>query len=85
MIDLRVAKTYVWHGERCFFVSTVERDPSCEGSRYNETLVWDFDWKNNRRGEWIGQFEGPKGSIKRHWLVVESLFKNGDLKALEDK
>ena len=52
MSDDRVIKSYVWHGEKCFFVSTIERGRSAAmayGARYNETLVWEYDWAKQER------------------------------------
>lgn len=76
--DKRVIKTYVWHEEKCFFVSTITRPSSAgEGFPYNETMAWAYDWNTNERGEWIYQDGAPKGSIALHQAVVEALHKTG--------
>jgi hypothetical protein len=51
--DNGVIKSYVWHGAQCFFVSTIERDSSAAAapSRYNETLVWFYDWYKRMRAD----------------------------------
>lgn len=79
MSNDRVVKTYVWHGEECFFVSTVERDSSAiEGaSRFNETLVWEFKWDKNERGRIIFQAEAPVGSIATHQRTVDAIHEVG--------
>lgn len=81
MSESRVIKSYVWHKfndtERCFFVSTIERDsssPYAEGTRYNETLVWAYDWTKAERGEEILlQEEDSRGSIRKHNFVCEQI------------
>lgn len=85
MTDDQIIKTYVWHGEQCYFVSTIERDSSAmEGpQRFNETLVWLYDWKNSKRGEWVHQDGCMKGSIGTHQYIVNKLFRGG-LEALRE-
>ena len=72
--DERVIKSYVWHGERCFFVSTIRRTyDTIEGSmRGLETIVWEYDWDNSKRGEIVGQFS--EGGITRHQDVSVVVF-----------
>ena len=73
-----VIKTHVWHGGDCFFVSTINRRSSIgDASRYNETMVWTYDWERRDRGNLIGQFDDRTGSIRKHQSVVESLFNHG--------
>jgi len=79
--DDRVAKTYVWHGGKCFFVSTIERDSSAmEGPRrYNETMVWEYDLEKRERSKnFIFQDGCSKGSIWLHQQVVVRLHQTGD-------
>jgi hypothetical protein len=48
--DVRVIKSFVWHGDDCYFVSTIDRDSSSiMGGRFAETLVWLFDWETNEK------------------------------------
>lgn len=84
MSDDRIIKTYVWHGEKCFFVSTIERDSSAsEGPRrYNETLIWEYDWEKGERGEMIDQIGDSEGSIRAHQKAVEGLYEAGVSKAM---
>lgn len=74
-----VAKTYVWHKAQCFFVSTIERESSAmEGPRrFNETLVWLYDWDKRERGEWIYQDEACRGSLATHQRIVQALYDTG--------
>ena len=79
MNDDRIIKTYVWHGDKCFFVSTIERESSAMlwPRRYNETIVWSYDWKTAERGEMLHQDEDSKGSIRTHLRIVERIYKHG--------
>lgn len=80
LTDDRIIKTYIWHLDKCFFVSTIERTSSAlndPGPRYNETMVWEWDWNSNTRGDLLGQFECRKGSIQKHQDVVGALFTQG--------
>lgn len=85
MSDNEVIKTYVWHEGVCFFVSTIERDSSSpEGGRFNETMVWEYDFERKERSPLISwQDWAFKGSIATHQRVVEKLFDSG-LKGLEE-
>ena len=60
MSDDRIIKTYVWHGDKCFFVSTINRESSAAilpALRYNETMVWEYNWGapagEDPRGDWV--------------------------------
>ena len=79
--DNRVWKSYVWHDEKCFFVSTIERDyDTYEGTmRGQETLVWEYDWETNKRGELLHQ-AGGVGDHQQicRCLIAEGLFPNED-------
>ena len=77
MNDNSVAKTYISHNGKWFFVSTIERDSSAmEGPRrYNETIVWEYE--NDTRGEMLFQDGDSKGSIRTHQKIVDRLFKTG--------
>lgn len=77
--DERVIKSYVWHQGKCFFVSTIERDSSAiEGPRrYNETIVWEFDWPSQKRGKQIYQDGDGKHSIAVHLRTCQNLHDAG--------
>lgn len=50
-------QSYVWHEDKCFFVSTIERNfGTCEGTmRGMETIVWKYNFETKERGEIIYQ------------------------------
>lgn len=80
MTDERQIKTYVWHKEKCFFVSTIERDCSALHAphlRYNETIVWAFDWEKQERGELLLTDGAMKGSIRVHQKICERIYEIG--------
>lgn len=85
MNDDRIIKTYVWHGERCFFVSTINRESSAAilpSPRYNETMVWEYNWnwkgpEGDPRGDWLYQGSDNTGSIGTHQRVVEAIHAGG--------
>jgi hypothetical protein len=80
--DDRVLKSYVWHKGQCFFVSTIERDSSAMlgPRRFNETMVWKYDWDKRARDEHIfAQEEDARGSIWTHQKVVQQLYKDGQV------
>lgn len=62
--SIPIVKSYVYHADRVFFVSMIERDSSAmEGPRrYFEWIAWEIkDAKTMERGEMIGQGEGWSG------------------------
>ena len=77
--DSRLIKTYVFHGDDCYFVSTINRDSSSMmGGRFAETLVWAFDWDKNERLEKMPwQEEAGEDSIRGHQSMVERIHKTG--------
>ena len=77
--DERVIKSYVWHGDQCFFVSSIERTSSAAAnpSRFNETLVWAFDWPKRERGNIVYHAADAKGSIRTHLKVCQDFFAHG--------
>ena len=84
--DDRVIKSYVWHKDRCFFVSTIERDSSAmlDSGRYNETLVWNYDWATRKGTQLCYQRDCVRGSIRQHLAICQELFDKGEL-ALEER
>jgi hypothetical protein len=76
-----VWKSFVFHKDKCFFVSTIERifDLYCGETRGLETMVWDYDWPTARRGDLLHQ----AGGVVDHQqicrcLIAEGLFPNED-------
>jgi len=75
-----VAKTYVWHGKQCFYVSTIERDCSAAvipPPRMFETIAWEYDWDNQERGEQVRLSSGSALTITHHIKVCQRLHENG--------
>jgi len=73
-----LAVTYVWHGDKAYCASTINRESSAlEGGTYAETIVWTWDDKTRARGDmaWMGSC--ATGSIYTHQAVVERLFATG--------
>ena len=85
MDDVRKLKTYVWHGDKCFFVSTIERESSAmvqpPAPRFNETLAWNYDWDRGVRGDIVAQ-DGEGEACDQHTRMVEQLYVTG--KYVED-
>ena len=70
-------KSYVWHGDKCFFVSTIERDYDldCGRTRGLETLVWEYNWDMHERGDIIHQ----AGGMSDHQRICRSIIAEGDV------
>lgn len=75
-------KSYVWAGDKCFLVSTIERDSSAmEGPRrYNETIVWGYDWEKAEMGKMLYQESDTRRSITTHQNICRLLFNGSPLK-----
>lgn len=79
MVSLPKIKSYVWHGDECFFVSTIELDSSAAISpspRYFETMAWEYDYATQERGESVA-FEGDGPALAQHFRVCEQLYRTG--------
>jgi hypothetical protein len=75
-----IARTYVWHGARCWMVSTVNRESSAaaaHGARYAETMVWEWDETTRGLGRLAGMDEAGEGSIYAHQRMVQRLHDTG--------
>lgn len=71
-----VISSYVHRGDKCFFVSTIERDCSAAESvsRYNETMVWPYDYEKRKRTDnFIYQTDDMLCSIEAHLRVCRQL------------
>ena len=77
--DKRLIKSYVWHGKKCFFVSTIDRDSSATQGpgRFAETMVWEFDWETQKRGGLLYTDGGSQGRINHHLMLCERRFEIG--------
>lgn len=81
--DNRIWKSYVWHGKKCYFVSTIERDyvTYAGRTRGQETIVWEYNWETNDRGKMI--FQG--GGICDHQAICRSLIAYGEIPDVDDE
>jgi len=85
--DKTLAQSYVWHGGKGFYVSTINRQSSAAaayGRIYSETLVWEWDRKTKERGNLIGQDEHLKDSLFAHQRMVQRLFDTGKSEEPDD-
>lgn len=73
--DEPIWKSHVWNGGKCFLVSTIERSyDTFEGeTRGTETLVWEYDWENRKRGNLIHQGD----SVDNHQAICRCLIAEG--------
>jgi hypothetical protein len=76
-VSITQIQSYVHHGGKAWFVSTIERDSSAAvipSPRYNETIVWEWNPVTRERGEMLTTFEDRKNSIAMHQRVCASLY-----------
>jgi hypothetical protein len=75
--NIAIWKSYVYHGDKCWFVSTIERnyDTAVGVIRGKETLVWNYDEEKRERGKLIHQAEG----LRDHQDICRELIRNGSL------
>lgn len=79
--DEPLIQSYVWFKDKCFYVSTIDRDcSSMQGGRYAETIVWEWDWETRTRGDHVEQGYGICGSIYRHIEFCKLLHTFGEIK-----
>jgi hypothetical protein len=81
----KLIQSYVWHDDKCFFVSTINRESSAAlayGKIYAETMIWEYDYDKRERGELIGQDEDVENSIETHNEVCREIHKNGILEGV---
>lgn len=80
----KLMQSYVWYGEQCFFVSTINRESSAMlgPGIYAETMVWEHDETINKQGRLIGQDEGARGTVTKHIRICQRLIETG--KPFED-
>ena len=87
MPDKRELKSYVWHKEKCFFISTIERDSSAMAGlplpRFYETMAWVYDWDFRERGIIVAQ-EGDGGAFEQHYRICKELCDSGEVKKETD-
>lgn len=75
-----IAQTHVKHGDKWFFVSTINRESSAEFDPeriFAETIVWTWNPETRKRGELIYTDGSYKDSIYVHQATVERCFYTG--------
>ena len=83
-----LAQTHIWHGDKCFFVSTINRQSSATlayGAVYSETLVWEWDDETKQRGAMVGQDEHCEDSLFAHQRMVLRLFDTGSCEEIGEE
>jgi hypothetical protein len=84
-------QTYVFFSsetqeDKAFYVSTIDRtSSSMYASRYAETMVWEWDSIERKRGDIVHMGEGMEGSIRTHFNTCEKLYKDGTMQTEEDE
>lgn len=84
-------QTYVFFSsetqeDKAFFVSTIDRESSSMyGGRYAETIVWEWDSTERKRGDIVHMGEGFQGSIRTHIKICEKLYEAGTMEEPEDE
>ena len=86
-VNKTLAQTEVLHGDKWFFVSTINRRSSAAlayGRIYSETLVWEWNRKTAKKGDMVGQDEHCEDSIFAHQRMVQRLFNTGKCEEPDD-
>lgn len=77
---MKLIQTYVFHKDRKFFISTINRlSSAADGGRYAETMVWDITEGASNKGELIGQTDGGWNCISTHLKVCADIYNNGKM------
>lgn len=80
--SIPVAKSYIYRGDRAWFVSTIDRVSSAAlayGHRYFETIVWETNPETHERlSRILYQAGAPHGSLREHGAVCERLYATGN-------
>lgn len=75
----KVIQSHVWNDDKCFFVSTINRESSSaysQGHTYSETFAWEVD-KEMKRGALVGQDEAGTDATHVHFKVCKQLAEHG--------
>lgn len=72
----RVWQSIVWHGEQCFWISTIRRKyDTYQGETTGlETMVWLYDYDKQER---IGNYIGHMGGVVDHQQICRCLISEG--------
>lgn len=72
----RVMQSYLSYGDKSYMVSTAERASSAMLApelRYNETIIWQFDYATGERGKMLHMDSDSVGSIDKHIFLCEQI------------
>ena len=84
-LNKAIIQSYVWHDGKCFFVSTINRESSAiGGGTYAETMVFEWDAQERKRGKIVAQDQGSTNSIYAHQNVCKLIHETGKTSADED-
>lgn len=76
--DLKLCHSFVYFEDKCFYVSTINRDSSAmTGGRYAETIVWEYDEATKKRGVILTQGEASEGSLHTHSKFCQLIVSTG--------
>lgn len=82
MSDNKLIQSYVFHEDKAFFVSTIDRESSdayAYGARYSETIVWELNKVTKQRGEQLYMGSAARESIHKHQEMCKELFETGKI------
>ena len=81
----KIIQSYVYHGDKCWFVSTINRESSSMcGGTYAETMVWEWNEKEMKRLDMVFQDEHVTDSIFSHIKICKRINETGDPQENED-
>jgi hypothetical protein len=80
MSDTAEIRSYVWHGGKCYFISTNTRQSSAAaayGATYAETIVWDCDSPAGERVKILHMESAAAHSINKHLEICRAIYNKG--------
>lgn len=76
----KIIQSYVYHGDKCFYVSTINRESSTPYPIiYAETIAWEYDNEKSLAGKLIHQDEDGKNRIDTHFKICRQLSEHGNI------
>lgn len=78
--DKRLIKSYVWYEDKCFFISTINRDSSAMYGprRFAETIIWAYDWEKRERLQILDTFGDSEGRVSKHLNICKQISETGE-------
>jgi hypothetical protein len=75
--DEKLWQSYVYHNGKCWFVSTIVRnyETYVGVTRGCETLVWEYDDSERKRGKMVGHM----GGVADHQAICRCLIATGEI------